>query len=217
MNSAQKSLTFVLPFLVIALLSGCTNWKKKYMNLKAKHNNLQGQYDLLQSKKGELSEELTKSQQTINELRNKIEKLEQSPAQATGFEGMDVKFDASKGTITVTLEDKILFSPGKAKLKKSSIKELDKILSVLKSKYSGKKIDIVGHTDSDPIKKSGWDDNWELSAQRALSVLRYLVDRGIPDDQVRAIGCGKARPVASNATSAGKAKNRRVEIVVHIK
>ena len=78
-------------------------------------------------------------------------------------------------------------------------------------------MDVVGHTDTEPIKKSSWKDNLELSAQRALSVTRYLMDHGIPDKQVEASGCGSARPVASNSTADGKAKNRRVEIVVHLR
>jgi chemotaxis protein MotB len=88
---------------------------------------------------------------------------------------------------------------------------------VLRQKYAGKHIDVVGNTDSEPIKKSAWKDNWELSAERALSVTRYLIERGIAADRVRAVGCGEARPIASNATAAGKGKNRRVEIVVHIR
>ena len=58
----------------------------------------------------------------------------------------------------------------------------------IKEKYSGKQVDVVGHTDTEPIKKSSWKDNWELSAQRALSVTRYLIDHGIPDKQVEASG-----------------------------
>jgi chemotaxis protein MotB len=76
---------------------------------------------------------------------------------------------------------------------------------------------VVGHTDTDPIQKSSWKDNLELSAQRALSVARYLMEHGIPDKQLRAAGCGPARPVASNATAEGKARNRRVEIVVNMR
>jgi len=130
-----------------------------------------------------------------------------------------VAFDPAAGTITVTLPNTILFESGKAELKSATSAELDHILSVLKSKYSGKEIDVVGHTDTDPIAKTKdlWKDNWELSAERALSVARYLMAQGIPDGQVRASGCGPARPVAPNTTSAGKAKNRRVEIVVHMR
>ena len=95
--------------------------------------------------------------------------------------------------------------------------ELDHIRSVLRDgKYAGKPIDVVGHTDSDPIRKTKnqWKDNWELSAERALSVARYLIQKGIDDEDIRAVGCGASRPVASNSSSSGKAKNRRVEIVV---
>jgi chemotaxis protein MotB len=115
------------------------------------------------------------------------------------------------------LPNEILFDSGKAELKRATSAELDHILTVLKQKYVGKQIDVVGHTDTDPIQKSKWKDNWELSAQRALTVTRYLIERGIPEDQIRAVGRGASQPVASNATASGKAKNRRVEIVVHMR
>jgi len=214
----RKSILLAVCLASIVPLTGCTNWRKKYDALNVEYENLLGRYKHEMTEKGQLAEQLSQSQQQIDELQRKIQQLKQTPAQATGFgEGYDVAFDASAGTITVTLQTKILFSPGKAELKKTTSKELDHILSVLRSKYSGKNVDVVGHTDPDPIKVSGWDDNWELSAQRALSVLRYLVKRGIPEQRIRAIGCGAARPVASNSTAAGKAKNRRVEIVVHLK
>ena len=132
----------------------------------------------------------------------------------TGFAG-DVAVDPLKGTITVTLPNEILFASGKATLKKSTISELDQIKSVIKERYSGLQIDIVGHTDSDPIKKSKWKDNWQLSAERALTVLRYLNTKGIPDKQIAAVAAGASRPVGSNSTKTGKAQNRRVEIVVN--
>jgi flagellar motor protein MotB len=87
----------------------------------------------------------------------------------------------------------------------------------LQSKYSGRQIDVVGHTDSDPIKKSPWKDNLQLSTERANSVIRYLTERGIPKDKLRAVGRGDSQPVAPNTTASGKAKNRRVEIVVHMR
>ena len=78
-------------------------------------------------------------------------------------------------------------------------------------------IDVVGHTDSDPIQKSKWKDNWELSSQRSLTVVRYLIDKGVNKEKIRAVGRGDSQPVASNTAADGKAKNRRVEIVVHMK
>ena len=202
----------------LSLLSGCTDYKKKYDYLNVEHQNLKGRFENLQGEKQRLADRISQDQQTIDELRRQIEELNQTPADATGFgEGYDVAFDANAGTITVTLQNTILFASGKASLKSATSTELDHILSVLKSKYPGKQIDVVGHTDTDPIRKSKWKDNWELSAQRALSVARYLIDHGIADDLVRASGCGPARPVASNTSSTDKAKNRRVEIVVHMR
>jgi len=202
----------------VVFLSGCIDWQKKYEYLKVEHENLKGRFDNLQSERGQLAQRISQDQQTIAELQRQIEELDRSPAEATGFgEGYDVAFDPDAGTITVTLANTILFDSGKVVLKKASISELDHILSVLKQKYSGKEIDVVGHTDSDPIKKSPWKDNWELSAERALAVVRYLIKGGIPEDKIRASGCGAARPIASNASTSGKAKNRRVEIVVHMR
>ncbi|AQT68831.1 Inner membrane lipoprotein YiaD precursor [Anaerohalosphaera lusitana] len=215
----------VLLILVVLVsgLTGCTDWKKKYNSLNVEHQNLQGLYegcvtslDAASADKARLSSQLNQSQKTIDQLQQEIEEMNVSPGEATGFgEGMDVAVDAEKGTITVTLPNAILFAPGKASLKKATSSELDHILNVLNERYAGKDVDVVGHTDSDPIRKSNWDDNWQLSAERALSVLRYLNKRDLDSENLRAVACGASRPVASNSTVAGKAKNRRVEIVVH--
>ncbi len=213
-----KSLVILTCLASLLLLPGCTNWKKKYQALSVEHENLKGQLDRETALKSQLADQISKDQQMIDELNKQIDELNRTPADASGFgSDYDVSFDAAAGTVTVTLPNAILFDSGKATLKKSVSPELDHILSVLKSKYSGKQVDVVGHTDTDPIRKSNWDDNWELSAQRALTVARYLMDHGIADDKIKASGRGPAQPIASNATSAGKAKNRRVEIVVHIR
>lgn len=216
----MKTITLLACLISITFLYGCTDWQKKYEYLNVENENLKGRYESLQSEKDQLAQRLSQDQQTIQELQKQITEKKKSPAEATGFgEGYDVSFNAAEGTITVTLPDAILFDPGKAVLKQTTSKELDHILSVLKSKYPGRQISVIGHTDSDPIKKTKdlWKDNWELSAERALTVVRYMVQRGIQQDRIRAIGCGEARPIASNANAAGKAKNRRVEIVVHMK
>ena len=200
------------------MLSGCTSWKKKYDALNVEYQNTLGLLEREKMEKGQLAEQISQDQQTIEELQRQISERNQSPAEATGFgEGYDVAFDPAAGTITVTLPNAILFTPGRATLKRTTSTELDHIQSVLQSKYAGRQVDVVGHTDSDPIKKSKWKDNWELSAQRALSVVRYLTTRGVPEDKIRAVGCGAAKAIASNATASGKARNRRVEIVVNLR
>jgi chemotaxis protein MotB len=210
-----KTIIVLVCLVSLTLFSGCTDWKKKYESQLAVSKNLEG---LLLSERAEKSRIAEQNQKTIDDLQRQIAELNRSPAEATGFgPGYDVKFDPSAGTITVTLENTILFSSGQATLKQATSRELDHIQSVLRQKYSNNPIDVVGHTDTDPIKKSKWKDNLELSAQRALTVVRYLIGRGVDERRIRAVGCGAARPVASNATSSGKAKNRRVEIVVYIR
>ena len=209
-----KTIVLLICLVSVTLFSGCTDWKKKYENQLAVTKNLEGLLFAERTAKAQIAEE---SQKTIDDLQRQIAELNKSPAEATGFEGFDVQFDPSAGTITVTLPNTILFSSGQATLKKATSSELNHIQSVLQQKYRNNPIDVVGHTDTDPIKKSKWKDNLELSSQRALTVVRYLIDRGIDDKRIRAVGCGAARPVASNSNSAGKAKNRRVEIVVYMR
>jgi chemotaxis protein MotB len=216
-NAIRKSGFAALTLSVVLLMTGCTNWQKKYEALDVEHQNLKGLYencvaslDSSAAEKAQMSQELARSQRELAALRKR--------PQDTGFKG-DVRVDEAAGTITVTLPNSILFASGKAALKSATNAELDDIYSVLRQRYSGKQVDVVGHTDTDPIRKTKkqWKDNWDLSAGRALTVLRYLVNRGMQPDQIRAVACGESRPVASNSSTSGKAKNRRVEIVVHMR
>jgi len=215
---SKKAIILLTCLISTALVPGCTNWKKKYNALNVEYQNCVGRLEAKGATISQYERRISQDQQTIEELQRQIEERKRTPGEVTGFgEGYEVALDPGAGTITVTLPNTILFSPGKATLMKETNTDLDHIQSVLQSRYAGKEVDVVGHTDSDPIKKSPWKDNWELSAQRALTVARYLMKRGVPEDKIRAVGCGAARPVASNATASGKGRNRRVEIVVYMR
>jgi flagellar motor protein MotB len=193
--------------LIVGLFPGCTNWKEKYEVRDAEYKNV----------KSLLVQEMARRPQTIEKLRQQILELKQSPGEASGFgEDYDVVFDPSAGTLKVTLKGAGLFAPGEAVLKKTVYPDLTHIANVLKSKYSSAQVAVVGHTDSDPIRKTPWKDNWELSAHRAFSVLRYLTNKGVAKDQIWAVARGASQPVASNLTANGKAQNRRVEIIVYL-
>ena len=217
LTNNKHIIVLIIGLISVSCLTGCTDWKAEYDKLYVRNQNLEGQLDGEKKQTQELASRISKDQQKIIELQKQIEEQKKTPAQASGFEGFNVAFNPNEGTITVTLENSILFGSGQADLIKATSAELNSIYSVLKSKYAGKKVDVVGHTDNDPISKSGWKDNWELSAERALTVTRYLVSRGWPENQIQAVACGQARPVVSNNSAANKAKNRRVEIVVHMK
>ena len=216
-NTVSKWLLLCVVTAAMVSLTGCTNWKKKYGALDVEHQNMKGLYENCVASLDSTAAERAQMSQELESLRKQL-KQGKSPSQATGFKG-DVKVDQDKGTITVTLPNSILFGSGKATLKNASNSDLDHIYGVLRQRYSGKQIDVVGHTDTDPIVKTKklWKDNWGLSSGRALTVLRYLVDKGVSSKNIRGVACGQSRPIASNANTAGKAKNRRVEIVVHLK
>jgi len=121
-----------------------------------------------------------------------------------------------KGKLTVNMVDSILFDSGKAEVKKGGLKILGKVISVLKD-VKDRSIRIEGHTDNVPISRAlaqRYPTNWELSAARAINVARYLQDQGIDPANLSAVAYGEWEPVATNDTPEGRAKNRRIEIVL---
>jgi chemotaxis protein MotB len=217
MQFTKNKAALVIALISMMIVSGCTDWKKKHDALNVENQNTKGLLERERAEKAQMADQLSKDQQIIQDLQKQIVDKKRSPADATGFgEGYDVSFDANAGTITVTLPDAILFDPGKATLKNATSGELDHIYSVLKAKYPGRHLEVAGHTDSDPIKKSKWTDNLELSSQRAMAVARYLIHKGIAENKIGATGYGAARPIATNSTASGKQRNRRVEIVVQM-
>jgi chemotaxis protein MotB len=115
----------------------------------------------------------------------------------------------------ISIPSEITFSSGKAELSERGKDALTVVARTLLDDYPSAEYWIEGHTDSDPIKKSAYPTNRDLSLARSMAVLHYLVnDTGIPDGQCVVAGWGEYRPVAGNESNDGKAKNRRVEIVV---
>ena len=121
-----------------------------------------------------------------------------------------------KGRLTVNMVDAILFDSGRAEIKPDGLVVLGKVIEILKS-VDDKAIRIEGHTDAIPISGSlaqRYPTNWELSAARAINVARYLQKQAINPAHLSAAGFGEFKPVADNATVEGRAKNRRIEIVL---
>lgn len=117
--------------------------------------------------------------------------------------------------VRIRLENAQLFSGGKAELKPEVSATLDRIAQTLKSDYAGRQVGIEGHTDSDPITKSKWKNNHELSVARSVAVFEALKRRGVPEGQMFVAGYGPNQPLAANSSKQTKSQNRRVEIVVY--
>ncbi len=124
--------------------------------------------------------------------------------------GVSFKRD-SRGTV-ITLSDAVAFASGSADLKEEIKPLLDKVALVLKRHMT--RVNIEGHTDNVPVGGPMYPSNWELSLGRAASVLRYLLDQGLPPQNFSIAGYGEYRPIADNDTPEGRAKNRRVEIII---
>lgn len=122
-----------------------------------------------------------------------------------------------KGKLTLTMVEKILFDSGSAEIKKDGKDVLNRVGAILKD-VKDKQIRVEGHTDNVPISarlQSKFPTNWELSTARATNVVRYLTESGgVGPERLVAVGHSEWNPVAPNDTSEGRAKNRRIEIVL---
>lgn len=119
--------------------------------------------------------------------------------------------ETSRG-VTIEINDSILFSPGQALLQPPLIKAMRSIADVLVP--TDFPITIEGHTDNVPIKTPQFPSNWELSAVRATTVLRLFADAGVDAERLTAIGYADTRPVEPNVLADGRARNRRVTILI---
>ncbi|MEN6627290.1 MAG: OmpA family protein [Candidatus Sumerlaeia bacterium] len=113
-----------------------------------------------------------------------------------------------------TLLSDVLFKSGSARLTKEGEARLTEIAEKIKAQYGNSYVMVQGHTDSQPIKISKWDDNWQLGCARSLAVMRFLVKQGVNAERSSAETYGEYRPVVPNTSPENMAQNRRAVIVV---
>jgi chemotaxis protein MotB len=118
----------------------------------------------------------------------------------------------SERGITVEINDSMLFPPGSSELNDPAAQAMRNVAAVIAPTEFP--VTIEGHTDNTPISTVLFPSNWELSAVRATTVLRLMVDAGVTANRLPAIGYGEQRPVADNGTPLGRARNRRVAILL---
>lgn len=129
--------------------------------------------------------------------------------------GMGDRIDvfARDGAIVIHIRGAVLFDSGLAELTAEGRPILEAIGRIVE-KFSEYGINIKGHTDNVPIATQQFPSNWDLSAIRATTVLKYFIHRGINPGRLTATGYGEVLPVADNRTPDGRARNRRVEFVL---
>jgi chemotaxis protein MotB len=117
------------------------------------------------------------------------------------------------GKIVIILSGEALFSSGSAALNSGALPNFDQMIQIF-DEYPEYTINIKGHTDNIPISTPAFPSNWELSAIRATTVLKYLVSKGIRPQRLTATGYGDILPLVPNTTDENRNKNRRVEFVL---
>jgi len=120
--------------------------------------------------------------------------------------------DMGDGEALLRIGGKVMFESASADINPRALTALDKIIDIA-LKYPQYYLDIKGHTDNLPISAGKFLSNWELSALRATTVLRYMLEKGLEADRLTATGYADTQPLVPNLTSENRARNRRVEFL----
>lgn len=178
-------------------------------NLKQQKSALENELEL---KISEMSQE---KEEQIDRLKNAYDKLVADMEKE--IEEGQIQITQLADRLSVSMVDRILFPSGKAEITPEGLKILERVGNVLKN-TENKIIRVEGHTDNVAIQsklQEKFPTNWELSAARAINVVRFLQDNiGIDPVRLQAIGMSEYHPVASNKTSGGRSQNRRIEIIL---
>ena len=150
--------------------------------------------------------------QTVNKLSQAVAEFREFTA---GGKGPAIVMEEGEEGFFIRLPADITFKPGSAQISDEDSLLFLKRIAIIIKEYLPKNVEIQikGYTDNQPPPStSPYTDNWELSAARALSVLKILIKDGVSPKQLSAAAYGEYHPIAANATPEGRAKNRRVEI-----
>jgi chemotaxis protein MotB len=162
----------------------------------------------------EQAKRLADMQKIIQTQKDIMSKLKKTVSDAlVGFTPEELSVEIKNGNIYVSLQEKLLFKSGSDQVDPKGKEALQKLAIVLNSNPDIN-VNIEGHTDIIPI-KGKFADNWALSVSRATSIVRILtVDYGVNPHKVIASGRGEYFPIESNSSDAGRARNRRTEIIL---
>jgi chemotaxis protein MotB len=207
-----------MPLALLVLGSGCADPKKVEgltkeveqlrADLTAAQQERQRALEALaraQAEKQGLVSQVGTMQSQMGELEQRLASVQSEAAKATPVTRNG--WVVAPGVSMISVSSDLLFPSGKADLTPAGKAKIAEVAREIRKEYASRDIYVIGHTDTDPIRKTKWKDNWELSAERALTVTRALQAAGVSGKQIMAAGRGEYQPQSSS-----KAKNRRVEI-----
>ena len=204
--------------------------EQKAAATEAERANLAERVTALEAEKGTLENqkaELTSANESLaRDVEEKVDELALLNGTANGLQEQlkeeiakgDVRVAETGGKLRVDLVDKVLFDSGEAEISKRGEGVLGRVGAVL-AQIDDKQIQVSGHTDNQRVVGekllAQFPTNWELSSARAVNVVRFLAEKaGVPAQRLVASGYADLHPIASNKTPAGRARNRRIEILL---
>jgi chemotaxis protein MotB len=184
-------------------------------------NSCQDQLLTLTKDKGQMQASLDDMKKAMDEMKTR---QDEEQKRIKEFQDLTNRFKAltDAGTLSIKIQDgkmivnlgsDVLFGSGSARL---SVKGLDTVKEVSKqlTAIADKRYQVEGHTDNVPISSSAFASNWELASARAITVMKAMIDAGMPPNRVSAASYGDTSPLQSNDTAEGRAFNRRIAIVI---
>lgn len=221
-----RTIVCILAALSASLVVGCAN--------QSKMKKLQSKLDECQSARKKLDKKNQKYQSEISSLEDEVETLESEIEQAEELAKERKKLYSElqnklksmlksgraditfrKGLMIVKMPNDVLFKSGEFGLRDKGKKALAQVASALDD-LEDRRILVAGHTDDVPVRKKAknYSSNLELSAKRAMSAVEVLSKNGVPESDLGALGFGPHDPIVSNEGDQGRAKNRRVELIL---
>lgn len=177
---------------------------------------------------GKDADQLLAAKGALDQARARMEELRKAQAAAEARSALfrelalklkrmidagDLQITLRSGRMVLVLPNDVLFDSGKSSLKPNGKETLELVAAALAT-IPGRRFQVSGHTDNEPIRFSGFTSNWQLSSERALAVVSLLIQAGMRPETLSAAGYGEFDPVAANDNPEGKARNRRTEIVL---
>ena len=185
----------------------------------------------LLGEKDSLSQERTKLDADLQAMSKEVSELKRMRAAAEArnaeFRSMmeklrgitnagALKVAKRAGRMVVQMSSDVLFPPGGTRIKAEAQGAITAVADAMKEtlkQFPDRKFEVVGHSDATPIHTERFPSNWELSSQRAIEVVRLMVEAGVPPESISAAGSAEFDPLVADDTEENKTKNRRVEIV----
>lgn len=199
------------------LAAGCVSKKTYEQSLNEKDRKIKEMMD----KQGELNTSLEDMKKALAEMQLREEEQKKRLQEFTDLtkrfkrliDAGTLSVRIVDGKMVVSLGSDVLFPSGSAKLSAKGIQTIKDVTTQLVA-ISDKKYQVEGHTDNVPIATAAFPSNWELASTRALTVVKTMVQNGMPAERVSAASFGEHAPVKPNDSAESQSQNRRIEIVI---